>query len=104
MQLKQIDETSLERFVNYMRVKLEQNVDKPIHWSELTIENLMIKLDEEFHELKGHIATKDKPIEILSECADIANFAMFVAMKYAFDMNPSDLLAKEGCSVDLPEK
>lgn len=91
MQLKPIDETSLERFISYMRIKLEQNVDKPIHWSELEIGTLLAKLEEEMSELKGHIATKDNPVAILSECADVANFAMFLAMKYALE------IGDEGC-------
>lgn len=84
MKLKQIDESALERFVAYMRTKMELNVDKPVHWSELDIPTLVAKLDEEVAELKGLLATNAPGIEVLSECSDIANFAMFLAFGYKF--------------------
>jgi hypothetical protein len=100
MQLKQIDEVSLERFINYMRIKLEQNVGKPVHWSDLELGTLLAKLDEEVSELKGHMTAKDKPVEILSECADVANFAMFVAMKYALVENGVE---DDSCAATIKE-
>lgn len=84
MSLRQIDESSLERFVSYMKTKMEMNVDKPTHWSELTPEILLLKLKEEVAELEGLLATQAKGIEVLSECSDVANFAMFLAMSYKF--------------------
>jgi hypothetical protein len=84
MSLKQIDESSLERFVSYMRTKMEMNVDKPVHWSELSPEVLLVKLKEEVAELEGLMAVNGAGIEVLSECSDIANFSMFLAMSYKF--------------------
>ena len=84
MKLKQIDESSLERFVSYMRTKMEMNVDKPVHWSELEPKDLLVKLKEEVAELEGLFVTNAPGIEILSECSDVANFAMFLAMAYKF--------------------
>lgn len=84
MSLKQIDETSLERFLGYMRTKMEQNIDKPIHWSETNIETLLLKLKEEVTELESLLKTNGKGIEVLAECADIANFAMFLGFRYKF--------------------
>ena len=81
--LRQIDETSLTRFVEYMRTKLELNVDKkPIHWSEMKIETIILKLEEELAEVKGLIATQAQGLEVMSECADIGNFAMFLGFVY----------------------
>ena len=84
MGLKQIDESTLERFVGYMRTKMEQNVDKPVHWSNLDIPTLILKLKEEVQELEAGIATKARGIEIISECADVANFAMFLGFVYKY--------------------
>ena len=84
MKLRQIDESTLERFVSYMRTKMELNANKPVHWSELDIPTLMAKLEEEVAELKGLLATKAPGIEVLSECSDVANFAMFLAFAYKF--------------------
>jgi len=84
MSLKQIDETSLERFLSYMRTKMEKNVDKPVHWSELDVPTLLIKLKEEVAELEGLLSTGGKGIEVLAECADIANFSMFIGFRYKF--------------------
>ena len=84
MKLRQIDESALERFVAYMRTKMELNADKPVHWSELDIPTLVAKLDEEVAELKGLLATNAPGIEVLSECADISNFSMFLAFLYKF--------------------
>lgn len=84
MKLRQIDESSLERFVSYMRTKMEMNADKPVHWSELDPGTLLIKLKEEVAELEGLLATQAKGIDVLSECSDVANFAMFLAMSYKF--------------------
>jgi hypothetical protein len=84
MSLKQIDESSLERFVSYMRTKMEMNVGKPVHWSEMDPKDLLVKLKEEVAELEGLFVTNSPGIEILSECSDVANYAMFLAMSYKF--------------------
>jgi hypothetical protein len=84
MSLKQIDENSLERFLGYMRTKMEQNVHKPVHWSELDVPILMLKLKEEMAELEGKIAVGSTGLEVISECADIANFAMFIGFCYTW--------------------
>ena len=90
MSLKQIDESTLERFVSYMRTKMEQNIDKPVHWSDQTVENLLLKLEEELAELKAGIATGAKGVELLSECADIANYAMFLGFNYKYTKDVKD--------------
>lgn len=84
MTLRQIDETTLERFVAYMRTKMEMNVDKPVHWSDVSVSDLLIKLREEVAELEGLLAVNGPGIDVLSECSDIANFAMFLAFAYKF--------------------
>lgn len=98
MSLKQIDESSLERFVGYMRTKMEMNVDKPVHWSEVEVPVLLTKLDEEVAELKGRIASGSPGMEVINECADVANFAMFLAFKYKFDQIKEK---KETCNENL---
>jgi len=96
MGLKQIDESSLERFVGYMRTKMEQNVDKPIHWSDLDPGTLLLKLKEELAELEAAIATGAKGIEVISECADLANFAMFLGFVYKYKTEVEGKFASTG--------
>ncbi len=67
-------------FAHEMERKLAANRVKGNReaWSRLKASALLALLDEEVRELRAAIATGESSHAILSECADVANFAMMV--------------------------
>ena len=67
----------VEMFLSAMAHKLHQNRHKG-KWEDLSLGRAVALLEEEMKELKEAIA-RDSPVEILMECADVANFALIIA-------------------------
>lgn len=67
----------VQRFAEAMENKLLKN-DWKRHWSHMNIQYLSMRLSQEREELRKAVERGD-PEEILSEAADVANFAMFIA-------------------------
>lgn len=65
-------------FARRMEAKLRANDYKP-HFSSSTIEEHHNRLYEELHELSEAIEHNHSKEQIMNECADVANFAMFIA-------------------------
>lgn len=68
-------------FSSEMRKKLKDNLHKQ-HWSVLPIPACMNRLRDEVKELEEAINSDLPKAEVVKECADIANFAMFIADNY----------------------
>lgn len=64
-------------FAQAMELKLRLN-DHKTHWSNMTQRYLSQRLSQEREELRRACRRGD-PAEILSEAADVANFAMMLA-------------------------
>lgn len=67
-------------FADQMELKLKEN-DHKGDWDGCSIDYLIQRLYEEFTELFAIIHTNDKEL-IISECADVSNFAMMIADKF----------------------
>jgi NTP pyrophosphatase (non-canonical NTP hydrolase) len=65
-------------FMGDMHRKMQKNRDKA-HWSTVSKFWLLNRLKQEVHEL--HDALLNDPDNVISECADVANFAMMIADK-----------------------
>jgi NTP pyrophosphatase (non-canonical NTP hydrolase) len=70
------DEKSVTGFAVKMILKLEKNRHKK-HWSTVDAEYLFNRLLQEVEELRDALAGTDG--DIVSECCDVANFAMMIA-------------------------
>jgi NTP pyrophosphatase (non-canonical NTP hydrolase) len=66
-------------FADAMEAKLREN-DHKRHWRHLGMQTLSMRLTQEREELRGAVA-RGSHAEILSEAADVANFAMMIADK-----------------------
>ena len=75
------DRKSVKWFSHLMILKLQKNRHKA-HWSKATCSYLFSRLKEEVHELEDSF-DGNVTAEILSECADVANFAMMIADNYS---------------------
>jgi len=64
-------------FGEQMEIKLKEN-DGRQGWGHSDLEWLCRRIADERNELKRAIATKSD-MEIIGECADVANFAMMIA-------------------------
>ena len=67
-------------FAALMDTKLQEN-DYKGGWDQDKIEQLLYKLECEVIELKNTFECLDSPTAVVSECADVANFAMMIADK-----------------------
>ena len=70
---------AIERFNKVMLEKLRENSNKP-HWSTLSYEEAYDGLMGEVTELRDAIYSEDYQ-EVAREAADVANFAMFIALR-----------------------
>ncbi|MGW8286399.1 MAG: hypothetical protein ACWGPR_11845 [Candidatus Deferrimicrobiaceae bacterium] len=70
-------DAAVERLASLMRHKLDANMHKA-HWSTVDNKWLLERLRQEWHELEEALIAGDR-VAILSECADVANFAMMIA-------------------------
>lgn len=70
------DEKAVACFAVKMISKLEKNRHKK-HWSKVDAEYLFNRLIEEVEELRDALTGTDG--DIVSECCDVANFAMMIA-------------------------
>lgn len=69
-------------FANEMQRQLDLNRQKK-GWEDLTPRQCINRIRQEFEELKKAVHKKDEIDEVVSECADIANFAAFLAWNYS---------------------
>jgi hypothetical protein len=98
---KRIDEnTILNIFRDLMAGKLAANRNKPIHWSSLSISELLSLMAEEITELQNCIINGENAIAVLHEAADVANYAMFIAALY---QRNHELLAKAAIGINHTE-
>ena len=72
------DEKAVTGFAVKMILKLQKNRHKA-HWSTVDYEYLFDRLTEEVEELRSAMEWPDG--DIVSECCDVANFAMMIADK-----------------------
>jgi NTP pyrophosphatase (non-canonical NTP hydrolase) len=70
----------LEWFMEQMREKLRANTQKSDPRTSLTIRQLSAMLSEEVLELKSALRGVNED-DVVSECADVANYAMMIADK-----------------------
>lgn len=73
-----VERAAVAIFAQRMIEKLQQNSDKA-HWGEADIWYLQNRLKEELDELQMTIIDDRPPNDIISECCDVALFAMFIA-------------------------
>lgn len=66
------------RFALAMEAKLRENDGKKKHWRICTLNFLSQRLTQERRELDAAIETR---VDVIGECADVANFAMMIADK-----------------------
>ena len=71
----------LDWFKNIQLAKLLENTHKGSDFSSIKNDSLIHRLLQEVDELKEAIKTGSHS-EIARECADVANFAMFIAVKH----------------------
>jgi NTP pyrophosphatase (non-canonical NTP hydrolase) len=71
----------VKEFALEMEKKLKANEHKP-GWSDCEMTHLFRRLEEELRELIRAIATLEDCNKVISEAADVANFAMMVADRY----------------------
>lgn len=85
--LSQLDLLKIEYFKQGMIKKLNQPKNlKKTHWDDTEIDYLLQRLVEEVDELSDAVED-NKMKRIVSECYDVANFAMMIASKTAEVMN-----------------
>jgi NTP pyrophosphatase (non-canonical NTP hydrolase) len=70
----------VERFAMGMERKLRQN-DFKGGWKQMTVDEMLERLDEEVEELKKalHPMRKENPQRVFKEAVDVANFCLFIA-------------------------
>ena len=73
--------TSVLWFSAKMKDELLKHLDRP-GWQGESLGYLRERLEEEFQELDDLMATIPERKDVISECADIANFAMMIADIY----------------------
>lgn len=72
-----LDINAVNHFSHGMLLKLRKNAHKA-HWSECSLQYLQSRLLDEVNELEQAIS-HDTNEAIISECYDVANFAMMIA-------------------------
>lgn len=70
------------QFAMAEKLQLPKNQAKA-HWSELSIPAIRRRLNDELKELDEAIMNNESTEAVISECVDVANFAMFLADRYA---------------------
>jgi NTP pyrophosphatase (non-canonical NTP hydrolase) len=80
---------SVDAFAAAMNAELDANAHKG-GWNECDVGYLRTRLHQEVAELCRAIDRRESSERVLSECADVANFAMMVSERYA------TLLEEEG--------
>jgi uncharacterized protein YdeI (YjbR/CyaY-like superfamily) len=84
-EIKMLEEQykTIDRFAMVMKTKLLENIHKG-HWKDCTLNYLSRRLTQERKELlKAVTDNKEKPVDVIREAADVANFAMMIADNYA---------------------
>lgn len=76
----------LNWFHSYMAEKLLENRHKR-HWSTLSVFACLNMMDHEIRELQEAIDANLDEEEVRKECADVANYALFIADNYKQDMS-----------------
>lgn len=71
---------AVQWFANQMEVKLKLN-DHKCGWQYCELQYLSMRLTQERKELTAAIESKE-PAKVISECADISNFAMMIADRF----------------------
>lgn len=73
----EIEQKAVDNFVEKMKQKLRENSHKA-HWNTVSNGHLLDLLQDEVEELKAAFAMEsDEAIQL--ECADVANFALFIS-------------------------
>lgn len=74
---------ALYEFVVVMKEKLDENIAKgKTGWRSMETEWLFMRLQGEIGEMYAELmAARPDPEKVARECADVANFAMFIADK-----------------------
>jgi NTP pyrophosphatase (non-canonical NTP hydrolase) len=72
-----VDHQAVQDFGNDMYKKLRDNADKA-HWNTVSIDWLLNRMCDELEELRD-ACSDGSSADIISECADVANFAMMIA-------------------------
>lgn len=77
-------EEDTDRYVNYFSQYMKNKMNKNLHKGLpiISVETCINRLHEELKELTDSIDANLDPEEINKEAADVANFAMFIAMNY----------------------
>lgn len=73
--------SAVQTFGCHMIAKLDANAHKG-HWSTVTVDYLLNRLRQEVEELADAL-DRGLPNHIVSEAADVANFAMMIADRYS---------------------
>ncbi len=68
-------------FALQMQTELDKNSHKK-GWYSLTPKECLKRMQEEMRELQESVKVKSSTESVRSECADVANFAMFLAHNY----------------------
>ena len=77
-----IPRSSVQWFAKHMEIELKENDHKP-GWDSEPLDFLVMRLEDEVYELKQSVFDDDRTNEdIISEAADVANFAMMIAERY----------------------
>jgi hypothetical protein len=69
---------AIVRFSRYMEQKLKIN-DHKKHWNVCSDQYLLSRLKEEVFELEQEMGKSGSGMDVIQECADVANFAMMIA-------------------------
>jgi len=76
------EKIAVMQFAKTMIAKLEANNHKA-HWNTVGQSYLLYRLEEELAELRealvGHDGSEEKTKAVMSECADVGNFAMMIS-------------------------
>lgn len=73
--------TELLDFAREMQIKLNMNSHKR-GWDELTPRQCLYRMKQEMGELERAVESNKSKGDVVAECADVANFAMFLAHNY----------------------
>jgi NTP pyrophosphatase (non-canonical NTP hydrolase) len=73
---------AIDLFAAVMKQKIRENVDKG-DWIDESYNNLFNKLEGELNELHSSVALNHSPMNVVRECADVANYVMMIADNYS---------------------
>ena len=83
-----IDNKAVGNFSSWMLLKLRSNKHKA-HWDTVESPWLLNRLEVELDELRDALLTGSN-MDVIKECADVANFAMMIADKHGTKQKQED--------------